>query len=83
MRSAARLPGCHVIVLHDSAMREDRGKRPQWRGERRLVMVRVPVQVAQELEQMANKQGASLSDVAGRLITLGLAAEQSTPRDLG
>ncbi len=46
-------------------------------------MVRVPVQVAQELEQMANKQGASLSDVAGRLITLGLAAEQSTPRNQG
>lgn len=43
-------------------------------------MVRVPLQVARELEQLADQQGASLSDVAGRLITVGLAAERSAVR---
>ncbi len=47
------------------------------------MMVRVPLQVAQELEQLADQQGVSLSDVAGRLITVGLAAEQPTSRGQG
>ncbi len=38
-------------------------------------MVRVPLQVARKLEQLADQQGASLSDVAGRLITVGLTVE--------
>lgn len=51
------------------------GRRPQWRGERRPVMVRMPVRLAEELERLAEQQRASLSDVAGRLITAGLASE--------
>lgn len=31
--------------------------------------------IARELEQLADQEGASLSDVAGRLISVGLAAE--------
>ncbi len=44
-------------------------------------MVRIPLPVARELEQLADQQGVSLSDVAGRLITVGLTAERPVTRE--
>ncbi len=46
-------------------------------------MVRVPLRVAWELEQLADQQGTSLSDVAGRLIAVGLTLEGPVARERG
>jgi len=61
-------------VLQDLLM-ATRRRRPQWRGERRPVMVRVPVPVAEALENLAAAKGVSLSDAAGCLISTGLAQQ--------
>jgi hypothetical protein len=50
-------------------------RRPQWRGERRAVLVRLPVQVAERLVQHAATEELSLSETAAELIARGLSKE--------
>lgn len=45
-----------------------RRRRPQWRGERKAVLVRMPVEVADRLTQAAREQQRSISDQAALLI---------------
>lgn len=47
-------------------------RRPQWRGERRAVLVRLPVPVADRLVQHAAAEESSLSETAAELIARGL-----------
>jgi predicted HicB family RNase H-like nuclease len=68
--SACRL-GKLVILLQDAAVPGHR-RRPQWRGERQAVMVRLPKEVAEQLRASANQQGVSLSDAAAAFIATGL-----------
>ncbi|TGD87422.1 hypothetical protein BayCH28_13695 [Mycolicibacterium sp. CH28] len=56
-------------------MTGNRGRRrPQWRGERKAILIRVPLPVADELTAVAQESSESVSDVAGRLISAALAA---------
>ena len=48
-------------------------RRPQWRGDRRAVLVRMALPLARQLEAEAARTGASLSDTAARLIEDALA----------
>lgn len=50
----------------------DKRRRPQWRGDRRAILVRLPVEEANRLCAEATRQGASVSDLAGKLIRSGL-----------
>jgi len=50
-------------------------RRPQWRGERRAVMVRLPVSVAERLAAAAAASNLSLSETATQLIADGLDAD--------
>jgi len=64
-----------MILLHDVgvAVRSELGsRRPQWRGDRKAVMVRLPVAVEEQLRGEAVARGLSMSDAAGVLITEGL-----------
>jgi hypothetical protein len=47
-------------------------RRPQWRGERQAVMVRLPVEEADRLRLAARRRGRSISDTAADLIIDGL-----------
>jgi hypothetical protein len=47
-------------------------RRPQWRGERKAVLIRLPVDVAEKLAVVAEASSVSVSDAAGRLISDGL-----------
>lgn len=78
----ARLRDEEPKVLQDPSVDEKRSRRPQWRGDRRPVMVRVPVSLAEQLQRLAEARGSSLSDVAGHLIAVGLTAEQPA-REVG
>ena len=49
-----------------------RRRRPEYRGERRAVLVRLPVEVAAELKAAAGSRGSSVSDTAAALIASGL-----------
>ena len=48
-------------------------RRPQWRGERKAVLIRMPVEVADRLTQAAREQQRSVSDEATLLIDQALA----------
>lgn len=56
---------------------EDNQRRPQWRGERKAILVRVPLPVADQLTEVAQASSESVSDTVGRLITRALAAEDT------
>lgn len=47
-------------------------RRPQWRGDRRAVPVRLPVPVAQRLVRQAATAELSLSETEAKLIARGL-----------
>lgn len=47
-------------------------RRPQWRGERRAVLVRMPVEAADRLAAAAQRRDRSVSDHAAELIVRGL-----------
>jgi hypothetical protein len=49
-----------------------RRRRPQWRGERKAVLIRLPVDVATQLAELADEDARSVSDTAGDLIAQGL-----------
>lgn len=44
-------------------------RRPQWRGERKAVLVRMPVEVAEELANAAAREHRSISDYVAGLVT--------------
>lgn len=48
-------------------------RRPQWLGERKPVLVRLPVEVAERLAEAAEQTQATLSGMAAELISAGLA----------
>ncbi len=48
-------------------------RRPQWRGERQALLVRVPAGLAEQLRAEAGRSRRSLSDTAAALIEAGLA----------
>ena len=47
-------------------------RRPQWRGERKAVLIRMPVEVADRLARAAKEQQCSVSDQATLLIDQAL-----------
>lgn len=47
-------------------------RRPQWRGERQALLVRVPAGVAEQLRAEAGRSRRSLSDTAAALLEAGL-----------
>jgi hypothetical protein len=47
-------------------------RRPQWRGERQAVLVRLPADIAQKLRTEASRSSRSLSDTAAELIAAGV-----------
>lgn len=53
-------------------VRRSEHRRPQWRGPRTAVMVRLPFMVGEQLRAEALYRGQSLSDTAGALIAQGL-----------
>ena len=48
-------------------------RRPQWRGERKAVLVRMPVDVAEDLTRGAESQQCSVSEHAAELLAQALA----------
>lgn len=48
-------------------------RRPQWRGERQAVLVRLPVAVAEQLRAEAGRSNRSVSDAAASFISQGMA----------
>ncbi|MUM21665.1 hypothetical protein FZI91_08090 [Mycobacterium sp. CBMA271] len=54
-----------------------RRRRPQWRGERKAILIRVPLSVANQLSAAAEASSESISDTVGRLITAGLADHEA------
>lgn len=54
----------------------DTRRRPQWRGERKAVLVRLPVDVADQLTRAAEASQLSVSDTAGKYISAGLATSE-------
>jgi len=48
--------------------RPDRKRRAHWRGERKAVLVRVPVEVAAQLEAVAGRERRSVSEQAAVLL---------------
>ena len=45
-----------------------RDRRPQWRGERKAVLVRMPVEVAQRLAWAAQRENRSVSEHAAAVL---------------
>jgi hypothetical protein len=72
--TSASLTDRHRNVLHDLCVTGDElpPRRPQWRGERKAVLVRMPVDVADQLAWEARTARRSVSDQAADLITRGL-----------
>lgn len=54
----------------------DTRRRPQWRGERKAVLVRLPVDVADQLTRAAEASQLSVSETAGKYISVGLATSE-------
>lgn len=52
-------------------------RRPQWRGERQAVLVRLPADVAERLRAEAGRSSRSLSDTAATLIADGMGGAQA------
>ena len=49
-----------------------RPRRPEWRGDRKAVLIRVPSAIALELQEAAAQRRCSVSEHAGRLLTEAL-----------
>jgi len=47
-------------------------RRPQWRGERQAVLVRLPAELVGQLRAEAGRSSRSLSDTAAFLIAAGM-----------
>jgi hypothetical protein len=47
-------------------------RRPQWRGERQAVLVRLPAALGDQLRAEAVRSSRSLSDTAASLIAAGM-----------
>lgn len=65
-------------MIQDLSMRVKtvrRSRRPQWRGEREAILIRLPKQQAERLKAEAQRRGASVSDLAGGLILAGMNEE--------
>lgn len=71
----ARLPRGARNLYQDCGV-ADTKRRPQWRGERKAVLVRLPVEVARQLTKVAETSHLSVSEAAGRLISAGLASSR-------
>lgn len=73
-RVSARLAGDIENLIQDLAVSssQPKGRRPQWRGERRAVLVRMPVETADWLTAEAQRRDRSVSDHAAELIAHGL-----------
>ena len=71
----ARLPRTARNLYHHRRVVDTR-RRPQWRGERKAVLVRLPVDVADQLTQAAEASQLSVSETAGKYISAGLAYSQ-------
>lgn len=74
-RLAARLPRRTQNLYQDWRVADTR-RRPQWRGERKAVLVRLPVEVADQLAKVAEVSHLSVSEAAGRFISVGLASSR-------
>ncbi len=70
--STARLSGSRRNLIQDCAVSEQResgpGRRPQWRGDRKAVLVRMPVEVAESLLRSARLRELSVSEHAAQLL---------------
>lgn len=53
------------------------GRRPQWRGERQAVLVRLSCSLAHQLRNEAARQGLSVSETAAMMIGQSLAASEA------
>lgn len=53
-------------------------RRPHWRGERKAVLVRMPMSDAELLRAEADTRGVSVSELAASLIASGLAQSVRT-----
>lgn len=53
-------------------MSETSTRRPQWRGDRKAVLVRMPVGLAEKLRQAADAQQQSVSEHAAALLAAAL-----------
>ena len=49
-----------------------RGRRPQWRGDRRAILVRMPVALAERLSSAAEQRKVSVSEHAAELLAAAL-----------
>jgi len=58
------------MIAPDSSVQR---RRPQWRGERQAVLVRLPAGLAEQLRAEARRNSQSLSDTAASLIASGMA----------
>lgn len=52
-------------------------RRPQWRGERQAVLIRLPAALAEQLRAEAGRTSRSLSDTAASLIAAGMTADSA------
>lgn len=59
----------------DAGNTSQMSRRPQWRGERKAVLVRMPVEVAEELANAAAREHRSVSDYVAGLVTNAVAGE--------
>jgi len=53
-----------------------RDRRPQWRGERKAVLIRMPVEVAQRLAWAAQRENRSVSEHAAAVLAQILPASE-------
>lgn len=74
----ARLPHESAKLIHDLGVQRDRepSRRKDWRGDRKAVLIRLPVDLAVAIENEAVKSGVSMSDVVDKLIRTGLQARR-------
>lgn len=70
---------CRLILIQDRVVptKPTTRRRPQWRGERKAVLVRLPVTVAAQLAAAAQESALSVSEHAGGLIAAALAERTS------
>ena len=69
------------MVIQDWAvdgLDESRRRRPQWRGERKAVLVRMPVALAQDLATSAARERRSVSEHVTALLTQVMRGQDGT-----
>ena len=54
-------------------MEHERHRRPDWKGERRPVITRLPVDVVEALRAVADEQGQPVNVVVNEIVASGLA----------